>query len=131
MKGFFVHAVMIGALTAPAAYASAGSNDTELVRPGAVAEGEGAAGGRGVRRASAADATFLFVPGVDQSSQIVPVGEGGEGKKGRRWRQQRLYHSPYTGRRYHYRSDYQRDWNEGYFERRTYDRPYYYQYRPY
>ena len=133
MKGFLVHAAMIGALTAPATYASARAADTGPARPDAVvSEGEGAAGGRGVRLASAAAATFLFVPGADQSSYIVPVaegGEGGEGKKGRRWRQRGSGYDPYMGRRYEYRSTYRRPY-QGYSERRYYERPSYY-YRPY
>ena len=134
MKGFLVHAAMIGALTAPAPHASASVGDTGPARPGAVvAEGEGAAGGRGVRLASAAAATFLFVPGAQQTSHIVPVGEGGEGKKGRRWRHRGSGYDPYTydpyGRRYEYRSTYRRPY-EGYSERRYYERPSYY-YRPY
>jgi hypothetical protein len=125
MKGFLVHAVMIGALTAPATYASATPSDADLLaRPGATAEGEGAAGGRGVRLASATAATFMFVPGIDQSSHLVPVGEGGEGKKGRRARQRGYHYGPYSGSRYQYRGGYRRDWNQGYYERRYYDRPY-------
>lgn len=131
MKGFLVHAAMIGALTAPATQAAAST--PEPARPDAVVtEGEGA-GGRSVRLASAAAATFLFVPGAEQSSYIVPVaegGEGGEGRKGRRWRQRNPYYGAYPGRRYEYRRGYRE--YQGYSTRRYYERPSsYYYYRPY
>ena len=134
MQGVLVHAAMLSALTATATYASASAGDTALAAPKpAISDGEGAAGGRGVRLAGAAS-ILLFVPGANQSSLIVPVGEGGEGKRGRRFRHHGPRYNPYVGRPYQYRGNYRRDWNEGYYGRSYYDRPYYdrsYRYSPY
>jgi len=57
-------------------------------------------------------------------SLIVPVGEGGEGKKGRRWRDRGSRYNPYVGRPYQYRGHY-RNWNHGTYGRAYDARPYY------
>lgn len=111
MKGFLVHAAMLSVLTATATHASAYSGDMALVLPKpAIADGEVAAGARGVRLASSIASTLLFVPDANQSSLIVQVGEGGEGRRGRRWRDRGHRHNPYIGRPYQYRQNY-RSWN--------------------
>src|SRR6266496_2714279 len=77
-------------------------------------------GGQGVRLASAAASTFLFVREAAQSP-LVTVGEGGEGRRGGRFRAQRFHFHQHYGRQYNYirRDRYRR------FDPPPYDRPYY------
>lgn len=124
MKGFLVHAAMLSVLTATATCASAYSGDMARAPSPAISDGEGATGGRGVKLASSIASTLLFVPEANQSSLIVPVGEGGEGKKGRRWRDRGSRYNPYGGRPYQYRGHY-RNWNHGTYGRAYDARPYY------
>lgn len=104
MKTALIGAAMLTVLTASVSYAGIQPGGASRDAAAGVA-GEGAAGGRGVRLASAAAGTFLFVPDAVQSP-LVAVGEGGEGRKGRRFRAYR-YSGPYYGRSYRrYRAPY-------------------------
>jgi hypothetical protein len=118
MKTVLVHAAMLSTLTASAAYAAAPANAPNPLASPAVSDGEGAAGGRGMRLAAAAAGTLLFVPEAAKQSLLVTVGEGGEGKRGKHFRKAhrykyvhryRHYHrGPYHVRRYWYGSGYYR-----------------------
>jgi hypothetical protein len=114
MKAVLVSAAMLSVLTASASYAATERSGATGANPQAASSGEGASGGQGVKIASAAASTFLFVREAAQSP-LVTVGEGGEGRRGRRWR-------PHYGPSYNYY--YQRDRYRR-VAPRLYDRPYY------
>src|SRR5262245_34249734 len=132
MKAVLLSAAMLSVLTASASYAATEGGGTTRTNPQAASSGEGASGGQGVKVASAAASTFLFVREAAQSN-LVTVGEGGEGRRGWRWRPHyghsygyyfapRLYDRPYYDRPYYDRR---------YYDRPYYDRPSYYGYPPY
>jgi hypothetical protein len=85
MKTGLIGATLLSVLTATAASAAvAPAADPTATRGNApLFNAEGASGGSGVRIASAAASTLLFVPDAKQSA-LVQVGEGGEGGRGRR-----------------------------------------------
>jgi hypothetical protein len=121
---------LIGAVMLSASASSASIDAAHAVPPSDVAnlEGEGAAGARGVKVAGVMPSPFLGDPDMRQSP-LATVGEGGEGGRGRKWRQRsrdrdRFHYGRRHDRNYGYsRRDYDR-----YYERPFYDRPYY---RPY
>jgi hypothetical protein len=127
MKAAVIRAAMLSVLTASASYAATDPAGASRPNPdAALSGGEGAPGGQGVRIASAAASTFLFVREASQSP-LVTVGEGGEGRRGRRFHGRHFHH--YPG---HY--NYYRYYNRPYYNRPYYNRPYYgrpYHGRPY
>jgi hypothetical protein len=126
MKAVVVSAAMLSVLTATASYAATEAGAASRAAPQAeVPAAEGAPGGQGVKVAGLAASTFLFVPDAAQS-HLVTVGEGGEGRRGRKWR--RGHHSYYIRREYHYFYDrpvYGRPYHgRPYYDRPSYRRPY-------
>jgi hypothetical protein len=124
MGTILIHAAMVSALTASAAFAATPSSNPDPSIGTTVAAGEGAPGGRGVRLASAAAGTLLFTPEAKQSL-LVTVGEGGEGGEGRRGKHFRKFRHHYAGPDHYIR----RQWYG--YDRRYYDRPYGYYQRDY
>jgi hypothetical protein len=123
MKAALISAAMLGVLTASASYAATEAGGANRVDPQAASSGEGASGGRGVRVASAAASTFLFVREAAQSA-LVTVGEGGEGRRGRRWRPHYGPSYNYYFQRDRYRRIHPRFYNRPYYGRPHYGRPY-------
>jgi hypothetical protein len=123
MKAALLSAAMLSVLTASASYAATERSGAAGANP-AASSGEGASGGRGVKVASAAASTFLFVREAAQSP-LVTVGEGGEGRRGRRWRQQYGPSYNYYYQRDRYRRVAPRLYDRPYYGR-PYGRPYYY-----
>jgi hypothetical protein len=122
MKAVMISAAMLSVLTGSASYAATDPNGAGKMDARAALSGEGAPGGQGIRIASAAAATFLFVRDAAQSP-LVTVGEGGEGRRGRRFRGRYLHH---YGHQYGYfRRDYYRRYGGPYYGRSYYGRPYY------
>jgi hypothetical protein len=122
MKTALIGAAMVSALTATSSYAATGADGAGLP-DSATVSGEGASGGHGIKVASAAASTFLFVPEATHQSLLTTVaegGEGGEGRRGARLRGYRYHYNQYLGRPHYYS---RRDRLRHYDPR--YDRPYY------
>lgn len=126
MKRVLFSAALVGVMTATAAHAAIERSPVTSADPLSSGE-EGGGGGRGIKVASVINTTLLFVPEAVQS-HLIPVGEGGEGGHGRRFRN-RSYVPDYYGPRYERRSygSYGQRWQDrSYPDRRYYDRNYRY-----
>lgn len=106
MKTILVSAAFLSIFTAGASATPPGAMGFEA-QLDPLPTGEGGNGAGSVKLASPVTSTFLFVPDGGQSL-LVPVGEGGEGGRGRHLRRNRGYDSDYYYRspRYRLRQDY-------------------------
>jgi hypothetical protein len=128
MKAALIRATMLSVLTASASYAATDPGGASRPNPDTPLSGEGALGGQGVKVAGGAASTFLFVREAAQSP-LVTVGEGGEGRRGRRLRGDRFYYRERFGRQYnYYRGERLRRFDPRLYDRPYYGRPYYERY---